>query len=31
MAALGRPDITPETMRTAQHDFVDDALGRLDR
>ncbi len=31
MAALGRPDITAETMRTAQHDFVEDALGRLDR
>lgn len=30
MVAQGRPDVTAETMRADQHDFVDDALRRLD-
>lgn len=29
MDALGRPDITAQSMRAVQHDFVDAALGRL--
>ena len=30
MAAHGRPDITPDSMRREQHAYVDSALRRLD-